>query len=902
MDLNSLKESFVQSFHKNVYGSEPLQTELNVEDFGRNDIIVCDFFPIVEKWHECFVMDDETDSEYPLFTSNAIEEMRRDVLKYVSSFSNCSNEKRVICLCGLFKKSEGSSDMLVQRFNWVLEEIYGMINQNFDFTYMPLKIPYFESFSSSIKTFYHDNATKLNDAILNLAKELREQIGFYVSAAIENNILTSEVVLEKTNEQAEHFFYLLRDGKIIDRQGWFKENKFQWSLKENGSYCVQGYVRQGKFKSFQFSKPLVYFNEAMRKEFENFMNEEPEGTAYRKTLPFHQLSAPFADILIVSSSHLPKDKVKRFCQDNPWLSISPELLYAPYSAFVLSNGGQRMLPSGELLVFSGITMLDNQITIGLDEIPADATFETLASGYGNFNLVFAGKDSLRISTDYFNYSRWFYMDCKDFFVISNRYHLMLLFLRHMGINLQLDKRKAAITLSTVTVMPLNNSFSRKMDMEGIFQLENDKTLRLASSGWQWECTDFGRVLEQDEVFHENLYLTLLNKASDEVKRNVRAGLESPKFKHVTVDLSGGLDSRLVYAALTTIRREDTKKVRIISNDVAGSHDLQIATEINSIYGFEYDDLPVKIQSMSFEEADDIIRSFFLGTYYSYFPFSTRIIGNDTLNLNGACGEILYRPDLARKYFNKNAIDVNAESLASYLWHDFAANIAVADEESESDFISLIAEELNQYPVKTVLEAYDRYYLQNRNGYHFDESLRFRYTRKTWMPLQSKTAFRLHHMTFSVFKSIKLQLDMIGSFNPLLLAIRFDSERDNQDLEQLKDELAPVSSIFSNIHICGKNDTERWENARKKKNSSTIRLQAAESGIAPFHTGQKDLQEYVLVLLKDSLRELLQREPDIKKRCGLALYYYITIKSNDLKKIRYYYNKVTSLLDQIRIFD
>ena len=88
--------------------------------------------------------------------------------------------------------------------------------------------------------------------------------------------------------------------------------------------------------------------------------------------------------------------------------MSPELLYAPYSAVVLSNGGQRILPSGELLVFSGITLLNNKITIGLDEITADTTFETLASGYGNYNLVFAGKDALRISTDYFNFSRWFY--------------------------------------------------------------------------------------------------------------------------------------------------------------------------------------------------------------------------------------------------------------------------------------------------------------------------------------------------------------------------------------------------------------------------------------------------------------------------------------------------------------
>lgn len=277
MDKDFQREIVVQNFHKNVYGSESLQSELNDKELIRNDITVCDFFPLVLKWHESFVIDDQTDSDYPFFTSNVIEEMRRDVLKYVSSFRN---EDLVICLRGLFKKSEGSSDMLVQRFNWVLEEIYGILDQNFVFHYLPLcKIPYLQNFSLSIKTFYHDNATELNDAIKNLVNKLRETIGsFHVTATIKNNILNSEIVLEKTNEQAEYFFYLLRDGKVIDRQGWFKENKFKWSLEESGSYCVQGYVRNGKCKEYLFSKPLGFFNEITRKEFEKFMSVYPDST------------------------------------------------------------------------------------------------------------------------------------------------------------------------------------------------------------------------------------------------------------------------------------------------------------------------------------------------------------------------------------------------------------------------------------------------------------------------------------------------------------------------------------------------------------------------------------------------------------------------------------------------
>lgn len=43
MDSYYQRETLVQNPRKNIYGSESLYIELNVEEFIRNEITVCDF-------------------------------------------------------------------------------------------------------------------------------------------------------------------------------------------------------------------------------------------------------------------------------------------------------------------------------------------------------------------------------------------------------------------------------------------------------------------------------------------------------------------------------------------------------------------------------------------------------------------------------------------------------------------------------------------------------------------------------------------------------------------------------------------------------------------------------------------------------------------------------------------
>ena len=731
---------------------------------------------------------------------------------------------------------------------------------------------------------------------------------FEVKCKIEQNMLYAEILEEyadASNAFVEYYFYLIKDGKTIDKKGWMKKNTYKWELSESGMYCVQGYVRRGEKKVFRRSSAMGYFDCISQQKFKDFLqNDMFEALPYEETLRFFPAKKPFADFLIVTQKKrlITRYKISKFIEENSEFKQISHSIIGDFDACVLGTGGALKLPDGNTLCFSGTTIYNNKLVFGIQDIPNNVECEKLISAYGNNNVIIIQPDEIRIGTDFFNFSRWFYFEYKDLFVISNRYHALLRLLKSLNIPLKLDEQKAAITLSTVSIQFLMQNFTRMMDVRGVFQLENDKTLRFNDTGWNKEENQYGAILRYQKDLQEQEYKDLLKKAKDEIITQVKQVLYDNRFDHVKIDLTGGLDSRLIYAAATNCDRQIVKeKVRIVSNPVVGSNDLSIATRINGIYGIDYDNLPQILQTLKISEADQMMRSFYLGTYFSFNPHTSIVKENKDISLNGACGEILARPYMARKYFG-SLIDGSKSSkkVAIYLWGDFSANIVAADLDTAHDFEKYLCEELEKLPVKDLLEAYDRIYLQFRHAYHFDQLLQYATGRVIWMPMQSKTAFILHHLTFTKFKSIRLQLDLIAELNPLLLSIEFDSQLDNQDYDKLANDLAIEDERFLCISTEGKKDILRWEAARQQQNANRKYIYACSSEREQLNEEYQKRSELLYRALLRNFRILMLDCSELRERIGVALYYYITNQKDNPKNIQYMYNKVTSLVDQLKI--
>lgn len=733
------------------------------------------------------------------------------------------------------------------------------------------------------------------------------RIGWFdVKVQLIGNKLTAEITLEDFEaDNVSFYFYLIKEGKTLDKQGWFTKNTYSWELKDSGMYCVQGYVKSGNEKLFRRSAAIGYFDVDANKTFDDFMNSErSEVLPYQKPLKFFYAKEPFADFIIVSqkSKLFRKYDVSRFVEENSKFEHVKHSKIGKYDVHVLSTSEERILANGDTVFFSGITTYEDKLIFGAKEITDNIETNKLLYGYGNNSEIIIRQNEILLGTDFFNFSRWFYYERDDLFVASNRYHSLLLMLKSLDISLLLDERKAAITLSTVSVQFLTQNFTRAMDVESVFQLENDKSLRINKTGWIKEDSEYGRILQNQQELTKDEYKKLLVQAKNEILSQVGAALNDDRFEHIMLDLTGGLDSRMIYAAATNYNRDVLKKkVRVVSNHVAGSQDLPIATKINGIYGLEYDNLPQVHKMLSIKEADQMMRSFYMGTYFSSNPFQFALKDYNNLSLNGACGEILARPYIARKYFG-TLIDDNRDvkKVANYIWGDFAANIIAADLDSAHDFERYISTELMQIPVSNILEAYDRIYLQFRHGYHFDQVLNYAMGRMIWMPMQSKTAFVLHHLTFSKYKNIKLELDLIAQLNPMLLSIEFDSDQDNADYRMVEHDLMVEDERFFAIHTDGKEDMKRWEIARRQRNESTQYLYDDSEDKSIIQEQYKRKQELLYSALLRNFHELMLYCSMLRKRLGVALYYYITSQKDNPKTTQYMYNKISSLLDQVKL--
>lgn len=867
-----------------------------------NSTFICDFFNIAQKWEADFSLIDSADNLL-FFSSEKTEILHNEIIQSIKTV--CENNQCVCWIEAFFDTKNCKNSQENERFqklNWILEEIYAQL----------ISIPGLKrcavgkiviadnDIESSVDKFY---AVKSED-IKNMVIEEQHKIKWFdVKIDINGSKLTASIDFENTKpKNAQYYFYLLKDRVIIDRQGWMNADEFTWDLTNCGVYCVQGYVRTENNRLHRLSNPISYYNNEAKNEFEQFLSShEYIDTPYEKNLKFQPSKEPFANFLIVSSKDTKNnlDKFKTLCEGFETVS---DLKIGKQNISVLSNGGVKKMSNGDTVLFSGVMRMDDKIIIGANDIPDDANFDTdILSSIGNNSCVKISKDNIIVGSDFFNISHWFYYETDEISVTSNSYHALLLYLKSCGIKLVLDEKKAVVTLATVDVFPLMQTFTRKMDMVGVCQLEVDKEIHITKDGWHKEISEAGKVMSKKAVYHENDYRRQLKLAAKDIVQNVKCAVTDERFEYVHSDLTGGLDSRIIYSALTNIS-EAKNKVQIVSNHVPGSNDLPIATSINSIYGFEYDDSPLSTVCLSLTETDQTARSFYLGTYFAHNVQAYMNVDYNLLSLNGACGEIVTRPIYANKYFGSMLEHASmADKFAKYVWNDSSANCIAADKNTSEDYIKYVVEELELIPVESLFEKYDKMYLFYRNLYHFNDQLRWQLNYPSWMPIQSKTAFALHHLTFLQFRNIHFELDLIATLNPVLASVRYDSTADNQAYAEIKDSLAIDEQIFKGMTINPVGDMDKWEAAKeRKKNNKRNAPYSDPAEVKAITEEYSHSDKYTYDALLNNFCELMHYCPEIKSRIGVDLYFAIQSLKDNAKKIKSFYNKITSLVDQIKI--
>ena len=372
-------------------------------------------------------------------------------------------------------------------------------------------------------------------------------------------------------------------------------------------------------------------------------------------------------------------------------------------------------------------------------------------------------------------------------------------------------------MNFVGLQPFYQNFSRRMDVKGVYCLPIDKFIYFDDTGAHITDKPIAEILGDDREISDEEYISLLEQAKSEIVSNLDSIARHPKFEKVIVDVSGGMDSRLVFSALTNLP-EHRDKIVINSQDTRGSpNELHVALTLNSNYGYPYDAIPETIVLPPPKQLYNNISSYYLGTYYSFNYSNLKTQKKSAIRITGFGGEIVARPYYSRLHLHGKLDTPLVSDFTDGYFEKFGyLSLFGTNSELHSSTKLLFADELNMLPGEGALEKFDLHYLYYRNGLHCSDSLRADTSGPEFAILQSRSAFKLKKGCFTKHKSVKFQLDLMAALNPFLAQYPYESDMDNSAKETLSSQLLPVPSYMSNLKLDIESDRTEWEAVQKKK--------------------------------------------------------------------------------------
>jgi hypothetical protein len=540
-------------------------------------------------------------------------------------------------------------------------------------------------------------------------------------------------------------------------------------------------------------------------------------------LKFWNAPYPFNDFVVISykkDSLSPEiiDKVQRLLKDNGIQSVNN-----------ISLGRNQVMISSSLLwsrikdgflVFSGVARHQGKFVYGQNSISSEDLVRDLNNSVGIFTAATITKKGVLLTQDFTGCGTLFYSNMNGAFVVSNRYHLLLLVLAWMGYKGKMLYSKVIASLYSYTTF-LAQNVSSKMDIEGAYQLPFDKEIIIDKQG--------ARILSKSEVSSAyNSKLTpwdkreLLLQGKQEIIENIASVIESNIFQKVVLDLSGGQDSRAVFAALLNVDNA-INMVEILTKNVPGSRDLEIAAGLKNLFGGKFYREEGRPQyPISLSESLNIWRSYFMGTYYTMglTSWSPKGENQKQIRLSGGCGEI-YRGFWAPIYQKSIAGSKNLKEMATQLVDGFPILITPSMEKKQV-LKELLLEEFMQLPGDTPIAKFDNHYNYFRNRYHFGmRAFEYYHDCPMWFPLISKSLFRLA-MSSAINEMEKkhLMLELTEQLHPLLIWIDYDkvATKDNPAIN-----LLPLSDKrFKGINITLDTSSDDWNELEKKNKEALVR--------------------------------------------------------------------------------
>ncbi|MCL2400831.1 MAG: DUF6270 domain-containing protein, partial [Defluviitaleaceae bacterium] len=331
-----------------------------------------------------------------------------------------------------------------------------------------------------------------------------------------------------------------------------------------------------------------------------------------QSLNFYKQKYPYQDYILFYGEKGIKERLCNFAK-SIGLYFYEFNTRVDIGVFLLSSRPVKFF-RGKVFAFSGITKNNGKLIFG-DEDIIDA-IDNYTNEIGEYTLIIENENHVDIINDYFGISKTFYYNKNKLAIMSNRYHLLLLLLKNLNITLKLKFDQCAFYL-TLDKVYSQQAFFRDLPIKDTYILPIDQSIRIVKTekNLLFLKTKLHNVLHNPKTFNKHDYTFKLQQAADEILENVKIILQDNRFDYSIIDLTGGMDSRLVYSAIAHFP-EYKEKIRIHTYDdhpATGEADLPVAFDINNIYNYKWSDLSIKLLRLDTSEMENNHFSYFLGS-------------------------------------------------------------------------------------------------------------------------------------------------------------------------------------------------------------------------------------------------------------------------------------------------
>lgn len=712
------------------------------------------------------------------------------------------------------------------------------------------------------------------------------------------NVKAEPVGVEKGGK---YTYRLKRGAEILAEIKSVYEEEYNFKLDAYGQYYVQvSYVNQDE--SLWASSKLVLYSKLYEEEYKNFC--DTPRTANIDKLPYFDGEYPFSDFCLLWGDYSVTEELTALMTkqglNRHEFVFENNTICSLYAASEVVKYGKNDF------VFSGITKTEKSLIVGCKDIIRNGvTYDMIENEIGDFFLIYQDGKTVKLSHDYLGLCKFYYYQTEDTFVVTNRYHLLLLTLKAMGIFPEVNIERAIADLSSVSAFARIN-FCREMLMKNTYVLTSDKDIAITKDAVCFTDNALHEELYNPQPYNEETYQELLLKGANEMLENMRLALEYSDIDYYQVDLSGGLDSRMVLALITNYPQYH-KEIQLNTRDLPyAPKDLVTALAINSMYDYPWDTLPIITSPLLKKQSlEQILSGYFCINQQPMPTTADPRYKDSTMSMPGLLGELVFRPHMYTKF--KLTTEEDQMSIEEFINNRWYYNIESISEEGYKRFTDYLIKEYEMMPGQGNIEKMQNHYLIYMDSIHHATYYPTTVTHMPkWTVLVSKTIFHLNNVTGKVFKSNKLAHDLMTILNPALAAIPYEKDLYNKELQALAETNPRYGNVLKIDQECIDIQRAKWKKAQEEK---TANAKYAEGALDNREAIVEENAKFDESLIEKSLEALYQiikyKDGAIGDVVGLDCYSRILAKDelpDNAKWVKWLYTKILTLYHALKIFD